>query len=520
MRMKRALVALVLLAHVALMVEQSRAQAQLVAPLASNAFRKAISASIAANVATRVGTACTGPCLVAAQLKTMARIDRAANDAVFASSTVMTVAAIAGAPVWGTVLIGLGVLAAVGAVAWGVYSLSQESETTLVLQRPSPATLVEPQEHVSEAKIGGSPIYGRHHSVPDHEVYSFTGRIIGGGSCFAHGEGDCSVIPEEYKSAKWHSVVFPFGRSRDQFDVIGDSVDEAIRNVAVGAMWALVQTLPQGHQATDFRFGFLNKPWCTSIPPPGQVCSQWKFRLAFDYRTPAEPSEWPRVSYSFRTHVMQGGGFTPIAIRGSLEELQMLAPPEMLREPVPDSLIAEVANRLWQRAAAADDFDGLPYEAGNPITQQQVSAALKADPDLQPKWSDLVEPARDDEWPFHRQSPSVPAIPIRPVPRHNEQGQSAPQQQPNSDPGVPPPDLERVPTAAEILEPLLKVYRRLQEFAVPSHSAECPRPQIELFEKLLTLDKHCDLTEKHRIAIHAVMLAVWSMVALFIVLRA
>lgn len=88
------------------------------------------------------------------------------------------------------------------------------------------------------------------------------------------------------------------------------------------------------------------------------------------------------------------------------------------------------------------------------------------------------------------------------------------------DPVIGAPKLESTPTAAMILAPLLNLFPDLRSFVVPSHSAECPKPSMSIFNKTYVLDSHCSMFETVRPTLYAVMAVVWSVSALFIILAA
>lgn len=525
--MRRLVVLAVLMAYTLLIFEQARAQAQLAAPLVNNAFRRVISSSIAQNLAARTASSCTGPCLQTAQIRTMARIDKAANDAVFASSAVMTVAAIAGAPVWFTVLVGAGALAAVGSVAWGVYKLTQTDELTLILEKDSTPLMTKPQNIESPSIFAGRHVYGNIQTIPDGDVYNFTGKFFGPSSCWMKSEEACSNQPAEITSAPWVSVVPAIPPSYHRFDVVGNSVDDALRNAAIGAAWADLTTLPENHQSTDFRFTLNERPQCAVKPHNGH-CGQWRVSIAVDYKTfreltsygergskPIKTQEWIRHDISFSTHIRQGSGYKSLRHEGGLNNIVGHLSPELKAEPLPDHLIAEVANRLWQRAAASEGYDGEPYEASLPVTAATVRAALDAEPSIKPTWADLLDPIHDPD-PNKNNNPA--ANTTAPRPRHREDP-NASQDASSKEVLIPPPELEPY-SAEQILEPLLGIYRQFKEFAVPSHVAECPRPKVELFGKSLLMEEHCKLAENHRSEIRSIMLVCWAIAALLIVLRA
>lgn len=85
---------------------------------------------------------------------------------------------------------------------------------------------------------------------------------------------------------------------------------------------------------------------------------------------------------------------------------------------------------------------------------------------------------------------------------------------------------------ADPVEPLVAdmpgwgtTFDNLNDWVLPAHASACPRPDLDLSMVLgvgnvFTLDSHCDLMNDNGAALQAAMMAVWSMMAVFIVLRA
>lgn len=67
-------------------------------------------------------------------------------------------------------------------------------------------------------------------------------------------------------------------------------------------------------------------------------------------------------------------------------------PAAELSKPVNPSLLADYANKSWQRAAAASGYSGVPYDASNPITASDAAAWVAANPSSAPTVGDLFQP--------------------------------------------------------------------------------------------------------------------------------
>lgn len=183
---------------------------------------------------------------------------------------------------------------------------------------------------------------------------------------------------------------------------------------------------------------------------------------------------------------------------------------------------AAVANKAWQDAAAKPGYDGLPYTAADPITPAEVAQWKQANPTRYPTVGDFVapQPAANQPWKL----PINPAADTQQATDSPAPGTNPAQGQPlvnlGPDPGIGAPTLEATPTPVEILQPIFDLMPGFKNFAVPSHSGQCPMPQFDVFGEQIVMRSHCDISEDNRASIAAIMAAVWALCAAFIVLRA
>ncbi len=76
-------------------------------------------------------------------------------------------------------------------------------------------------------------------------------------------------------------------------------------------------------------------------------------------------------------------------------------------------------------------------------------------------------------------------------------------------------------TATEIEDQFFKTtFTGLKSWSLPAHSSSCPTASFEAFGATRTLNSHCALINDHWGLLSAVMLVVWTISALFIVMRA
>lgn len=190
-------------------------------------------------------------------------------------------------------------------------------------------------------------------------------------------------------------------------------------------------------------------------------------------------------------------------------------------------VIAALANSVWQRAAAAPSYSGLPYDPANPITADDAAAWRTQNATNWPTVGDLVTPQAAPaggtaSTPFTLPTSTSPVTSTDPA---NSPGIGInPSTEPISnlgvDPGIGAPGLESTPTAQAILSPVLGLLPSLKTFVVPTHQSTCPVGSANVFGKQLVLDGHCALAESARPTLYAVMAFVWLFAALLIILAA
>jgi hypothetical protein len=189
-------------------------------------------------------------------------------------------------------------------------------------------------------------------------------------------------------------------------------------------------------------------------------------------------------------------------------------------------LVADLADSLWSSAASQPGYNGIPYPADSPVTQQDVDTARQGNPQSYPDVSDLTTPVSDPAGaanPFALPVPtpsSDPASSSQPAsaPSSNPSGNS--QSDLGPDPGVGTPTLEQTPTAQQILQPVLNMLPDLRNYGLPAHSSQCPEPSITVFGTTLRMTSQCDLTSQFRPQIYGTFALAFTLAALFIILTA
>lgn len=191
-------------------------------------------------------------------------------------------------------------------------------------------------------------------------------------------------------------------------------------------------------------------------------------------------------------------------------------------------VVAAIADDAWRQAAAAPGYDGLPYDASNPVSRTDAATWKATNPNSWPTVGDVVTPqpaptGGTSATPFKLPTSTTPVSTVDPTAPPNpatNPAASNPLENLGPDPGIGAPALEPAPTARMILDPLLNLFPSLRNFAVPNHNGVCPKPSASAFSKTLVLDAHCAVLEPVRPALSAMMAFVWVAIALLIVLAA
>ncbi len=196
-------------------------------------------------------------------------------------------------------------------------------------------------------------------------------------------------------------------------------------------------------------------------------------------------------------------------------------------KPLSPQIVADLANELWKEAASSPGYDGLPYDATNPLTATDAAAWQATNPNSWPSVGDFVAP---QPAPNGGTAGSPFTLPTSPTPVQTQDPTSPPQTGTNPsteplqnlgpDPGIGAPALEPIPTAQQILQPLLNLFPTLKNFAVPNHSSVCPKWSVSVLNHDYVMQDHCPMLESIRPTLYSVMAAAWVVIALFIILAA
>jgi hypothetical protein len=246
------------------------------------------------------------------------------------------------------------------------------------------------------------------------------------------------------------------------------------------------------------------------------------------------------------TFSVPSGIATTAALNQTLSQAISALTSSQLSQPVDTALLATLVNNLWQKSASQSTYTGIPYDATRPITSTEVQNWQQANSSAYPTVAALVAPVTDTATGFAPSATSSgslsPATSTSPstttttttatagnttTTTSTTSGTPQPVTVTNKvsvdlgiDPAVASPTLESTPTASAILAPILNLFPSFKNFAVPSHTADCPKPSFDAFGKHFVMDTHCDLFEQQRSTLYSTMLLAFMLVAIFIVLSA
>lgn len=206
---------------------------------------------------------------------------------------------------------------------------------------------------------------------------------------------------------------------------------------------------------------------------------------------------------------------------------------------VDDSLTISMVNKLWADASAAPDYQGVPFDALNPVTEAQLKSVIAANPELAPKVGDYLSPAY---------FPNTSYVPIGDV---LPDGQPLPTIAPYSNvsisqntgtapsgsietcglPGKPACQVEwgsfaaSDPDTAGATSELGTAIRNNPFGSWIGHAftvspGVCPELSLELWGKTISAESHCQVMEGTRNVASLIFGVVWLLVAFRLVLSA
>lgn len=361
-----------------------------------------------------------------------------------------------------------------------------------VLMLASDATFTNIDQ--DKAQLAGAALSGTVVSDPS------SGVVAGGGYWSATG-----AKGSDPQSVGWQSFTVDLPWETWSFGPYQQANWTATRKIYQGSRWHPTYCAAGGCQVTT-----VYVDWVSSGAPincgPGSYINGSNQCVAYSYNLHNAPTYTP----------------TPKAV----EDLARDAPAALKAKPLPDQALADLTNQWWD-AAAANDPNAIPRAQTDPVTAPDVATWKAANPTKTPTVSDWFAPpvpnTTSTTVPVPQPATSPGTTPSTdPATNPATPGQGT-QVDLGPDPNTPPPSLETTPTIQAIVGPLLNLMPDLKSFTVPGHTSQCPTAHFDLSMVHLgayTIDAHCNLFDQNRAVIQAAMLVVWTLAAVFIVLRA
>ena len=506
--LKKIVLSIVLISSL-LQQQQAYSQALPVAPAANFVVNRAVGGVIT-RVAISRGFAANDPRIAA----TLVGASSSLTAVNVASSVAGVGLAIAGAPVWLTLLAGLGIFAVGAAIVAGVSTLSLE-DGKLKVTGPG----------------GTAPPYSPPVSVNGDRYALFSGlglQVYRDPACLS------SQFCYSYPLLPSGSIPFKFNPN------ISDNA-QGIAHIAFFNLQDFISSFPMygrkpGQSWTQTWPDYIESyVWDWITPPSFEYATNGTTRLVGRFilkKTCVSGTCTPLTiedDWDSNSAFVQIGAPERVRTYRDLNEAEPDISSATKGQPLSPDVIARIADEAWKNAAAKSDYQGVPYSATRPVRETDVREWQLEHPADIPKLGDLFTPASNPGKSSVPVSPAVvPDAVTDPSPNpnpdpyaiHNVNIVNAPKVDLGADPKIPAPTLETTPSAGEILVPLLTLFPELKNYQAPQHVGACPKPEFSIFEKKIVMDSHCAIAEEYRQAIAAIMLTVWLLVGLFILLSA
>lgn len=495
-------------------------------------------------------------------------------EAISSSSTALNVVStgagiglsLAGAPVWLTILAGLGI---VGAGSQLIASLG-DAEVTIGQTYDGSVALASKLPRKEPVKL---PPYPDFKTSPSHEPLFETLRRLGAHVYRTHGCSPtntrvaCHEFPLLPQESTGIALSYPEHGIRIPFTSISELEELRTRWLfQPGDTDPQLKIIELLDDYGEFA-GFAERMWTN------------KHRPCYDDAPPFCPAqhEWVTLELNPAVFDISRDAFyglnrmTTESIYPDLDAARASMNRELMKMPISPKTLAEIVDESWQQAAEAPDYAGLPYRDSEPVTEEDVVIWIKENPKEVPHIGDVFEPANP---------PDIKTVPISP--RIRPRQDPSPQVDPEIDPRVTPkpdpaidpntardpdeeaepgtgrnkntegvqdvnvvnrptvdignrvkvdmelggapevgePVLEETPTAKMIIDPILGLTADFKAWTMPSHGAECPRTTFQVFDRTIPIDAHCEIAERIGPQLRQVMIAAFAVMALLIVLSA
>jgi hypothetical protein len=223
----------------------------------------------------------------------------------------------------------------------------------------------------------------------------------------------------------------------------------------------------------------------------------------------------------------------PQPVTESVAQAVAGVPADDLSEPLDPALLAALVGALWSQAAEDDNgYAGLPFPVNAPPTAGQAQDVETALGSGAPTVGSAVSGAgslagASSTDPFSGTGSGTGTGTGTSTGTGTGTG-TATATDPGSgaqvnlgpDPGIGAPSLEAIPTASQILAPVLGLMSDLRAWAVPAHTSQCPEPTFDLWGNTYTISAQCDLLDEYGTQITVAFDVAFAVAAVLIVLTA
>lgn len=454
----------------------------------------------------------------------------AANEASFvvgAGTTAMTVAAIAGAPVWATVAVGVGVAAAFGYIAYKAYQLAADDDGKVYIQPdPNKPLPTKPKVHATLSA-----------AVTHQSLFNGTfDATYGANAVNPYGTYDPnSIIYRNQTPSNIPPSVWKYRVSVPQSLLNGNNSyayamtpSELADKARVLAELQLYQYMDSGFVVSS-TFHYTTQAGSNSPIPSANAkvvivytYTEDGFTDSYDFPVDFNPNYVPAVRESMST-----------------DEAHPLIQ-QNANDPIDPAVVAKLANELWKRAASKPGYDGVPYDNANPLTPADVTNWKAENPADYPTQGDLLNPTNkpgeqitlNPDGSPNTVPPPNPDPNPNPDPIPNPGGDITiivnptpvtvnvnPEVDFGSYPNNAEPSLENI-SPSDIFDQIKSVVLPKTNLEEIGKSGECPKPTISLWTKDYVIDAHCDLFQSIAPVIQSIMLAVYAFLAFLIIMSA
>jgi hypothetical protein len=491
----------------------SYAQAQLVAKPFTGLVNQAVAGTIV-KYAIRRGFAANDPRIAV----TMQAVGKVIDVGVNGGAAVDAALVIAGAPVWGTVALGLVTAGVVGFGAYQIYkAFATDPNTGQLVQtvkivdtsKSAAAQNVDPAV-LSKADLVSSAVQSKVATVTSGFVYY---RLP---TCDASINSTCASYqvapPSRYMyNADSYSGI-PFNTASDLLFILKGRI---------------CGTDPAAHCVSEWTVG-------PSVDANSIISGTYKITYEQKDASGKYVGTFAftgnAVTYSPRSDVGAVGAYYGKTLGDALDQLAAAAHNSVIS---PDSM-ADFISQAMSQAAAASGYQGLPYSVTSPVTPADVAAwqadgtgralpmsAFEAAVEPAGATSVTIAPNVTAANPYAVDtSVLTPPSNVNVVNTPNVNVVNKVTVDLGADPGISEPQLEPTPTASLIFKPVMDSVQSLAVYTVPSHPSECPKPRFEIFDKSIVMDGHCTLLDSVKPTLFAVMAVVWVVVGILIILAA